>query len=321
MKVNNTTVFLGDDSKRIRNSKVENGKVNPGKSVDGSFLNGPADPIAARREEARKKGMRIMKKAMAGDFKVDESLKDRHDRIRSLETVKSDATAAIDKIEDDRAKLRATYRVSEDSDEEKDMKLLEKEIKSQMPGSNVTLTDEDREAIKKIKDREEGLTEYQERSLDLLKSETSYAREIYEANANIDIENRIIAATELEKLKNHAMATARRQIEALGDQASREIVGMIVDEAKENLDADAREVREQAQKAEEKKEELEERIDKAKEKRREEEKLTEAIIEGSQTIDSVSQDINSAQAEIKDMMSKMKLIEEDIKGAAVDKVL
>ena len=67
------------------------------------------------------------------------------------------------------------------------------------------------------------------------------------------------------------------------------------------------------------KEELEERIEKAKEKRKEQEEFTEDILDAVTEGEIKNSDINDAQQEIKEMMSKMKLLEEDVKGAAIDK--
>ena len=67
------------------------------------------------------------------------------------------------------------------------------------------------------------------------------------------------------------------------------------------------------------KEELEERIEKAKEKRKEQEEFTEDILDAVTEGEIKNADINDAQQEIKEMMSKMKLLEEDVKGAAIDK--
>ena len=82
---------------------------------------------------------------------------------------------------------------------------------------------------------------------------------------------------------------------------------------------EAEKQKEEAQAEKEKEEEIQERIDAAKEKKKENEELTEDILEGVQEASTNASDISAAQQEIKDMMNKMKLIEDDIKGAAVDK--
>ena len=55
--------------------------------------------------------------------------------------------------------------------------------------------------------------------------------------------------------------------------------------------------------------------------KKENEELTEDILEGVQEAGANASDVSAAQQEIKDMMNKMKLIEDDIKGAAVDELL
>ena len=199
------------------------------------------------------------------------------------------------------------------------VKLLEKEVRSKMPGSEIILSKEEKEQIAKI--RENGLSEYQERSLDMLESETYYHQTVYEADIEIKTENQIISATELERLKSHAVIDAEKQADAIMDAASDEIVSMLVDEAKTHIDDEAEEKKEQAKAEKEKQEEAQEKIDAAKARRKESEELTEEILDGVQEASHKATDVNQAQQEIKDMMNKMKLIEDDIKGAAVDKSL
>ena len=318
MKVNNANIFMGDDSLRARHGEKSNtsGTANR-KTINGSDLQKKFDPIAAKKEQARKRAMKIVGDAFANEQKIDDDLNARRERIKSLQKDMGDADKAISEIEDNRAALRDVYGVDEDSQEEADLKLLEKEIKAQMTGSDVHLSKDDMDAIKKIK--ENGLSEYQQRSLEMLEYEVSYAKTAYEANEEIKIENSIISATLLERLKSHAMVDASKEADAIMDAASDEIISMLVDEAKEHIDEEAEKQKEMAQAEKEKEEEIQERIDAAKEKKKENEELTEDILEGVQEASTNASDISAAQQEIKDMMNKMKLIEDDIKGAAVDK--
>lgn len=316
MKFTNTTIFMGDDTLRARHGQMQFDNKTQGRSIDASSLRTKFDPIAAKKEESQKKAMKIVGDAFKNDLKIDDDLNARRAKIDSLRKDRHDAKMAIKDIEDDRAALRDVYGIEEDSQEEKDLKLLEKEVKSKMPGSDIHLTKDDREAISKIK--EKGLSEYQQRSIEMLEYEVPYAVTAYEAEQEIMVENQIISATELERLKSHALVDAQKQAEAIMDEASREIVGMVADEAKDHIDEENEERKEKAKAEEEKQEELEARIDAAREKRKENEELTEDILEGVQETTSVSKDMNAARQEIKEMMSKMKLIEDDIKGAAVD---
>lgn len=319
MKVNNTSIFMGDDTLRARHE----GKTNPSnqgtKTIDGNAFKGGLDPITAKKEEARKKAMKLVGDAFSKDRSVDDDLKERHERIKSLQKDKGDANRAIKEIEDDRAVLREAYDVDENSQEEADLKLLEKEVKAKMPGSDVRLSKDDMDAIERIKAN--GLTEYQERSLEMLESEIYYADIAYEADEEIETENRVISATKIERLKYHTMEDAQKEADDIMDMASEEIVSMLVDEAKEHIDEEAEERKDKAEAEKEKQEELEERIDAAKEEKKENEELTQNILEGVQEASANLADVSNAQQEIKDMMNKMQLIEDDIKGAAVDKSL
>lgn len=320
MKINNTSIFLGDDKLRARHGEQRNTTgVSGRKSIDGSALWDKDDPIFAKKEETKKKAMKIVGDAFANEMKIDNDLRVRQERIQSLQKDKGEARRAIRGIEDNRASLRDVYGIDEESREEKDLKLLEKEIRAKMSGSDVQLTRDDMETIKRIK--EGGLSEYQQRSLEMLEFEVPYANTVYEAEQEIKMENQIISATELERLKSHAMLDAEKQAEAIMDEASGEIVGMLVKEAKDNIDEEAKEQGEKAKAEKERQELLQERIDQVKERKKENEELTEDILEGVSDCTSMASDVSEALQEVKDMMNKMKLIEDDIKGAAVDRNL
>lgn len=319
MKINNNAIFMGDDVRSARQGESKKSEGRQRKTIDGKGLQAKLDPITAKREEAKKKAMKIVGDAFANERKIDDDLDARRERIKTLQNEMGIAKRAIQEIEDSRNELRDMYGVDLDSQEEQDLKLLEKEIDARMPGSNISLT---REEVEKIADiKANGLSEYQERSLEMKESEFSYAKTAYEAEEEIKMENQIISATKLERLKTHPIVDAKEQAKAIMDAASDEIIGMLVDEAKEHIDEEAEKKKEEAKEKAEEKEELEERIEKVKEEKKEKEKMTEEILEGVAEVENNSKDMEMAQQEIKDMMNKMKLIEDDIKGAAVDKSL
>lgn len=319
MKINNNAIFMGDDVRSARQGENKKSEGRQRKTIDGKGLQAKLDPITAKREEAKKKAMKIVGDAFANERKIDDDLDARRERIKTLQNEMGIAKRAIQEIEDSRNELRDMYGVDLDSQEEQDLKLLEKEIDARMPGSNISLT---REEVEKIADiKANGLSEYQERSLEMKESEFSYAKTAYEAEEEIKMENQIISATKLERLKTHPIVDAKEQAKAIMDAASDEIIGMLVDEAKEHIDEEAEKKKEEAKEKAEEKEELEERIEKVKEEKKEKEKMTEEILEGVAEVENNSKDMEMAQQEIKDMMNKMKLIEDDIKGAAVDKSL
>lgn len=319
MKLQNNSVFVGNELQNARHAgnKVNN-KTN-GKTIDATGLKAQFDPIAAKREEAKKKAMKIVGDAFANECKIDNDLDGRRQRVRDMLAENGEAAKEIKVYEDMRIDLRNQYGVDPDSQEEKDLRLLEKELDSHRPDSQITLTKEDYEELERIK--KTGLSEYQQRSLEIRGYEGPAKDTIYNNSIEIKTENAIISSTEIERLKSHTMIDAQDAAEDIMDAASKEIMGMLVDEAKDHIDDEAEKAKEEAKEKAKEKEELEEKIEKNKEEKKEKERLTEEILEGVSELAVNTTDMESAQQELKDMMSKLSLIEDDIKGAAVDKTL
>ncbi len=144
-------------------------------------------------------------------------------------------------------------------------------------------------------ERDKALTEYR-RQADGLKSE-------------IEAQNLAIRDTKLERLKKSPMLKATKEAEAIKEAAEDEIFGMLIEEARDHIDEKREEQEEQAEKIEEKKEAEEEKLEQAREREDDMEELSEIVQ------DSGSDDI---QKEIDDILEKLKLIDEDLKGASVD---
>lgn len=126
-----------------------------------------------------------------------------------------------------------------------------------------------------------------------------------------------IKAVKLERLKHSPMLEAEKEAEAIMEQASEEIVGMLLEEGKEHLDEEQKLREEKAEKLEEKKEEQEAFIEAQKEKKETAEELVEELpMEEILTLDQVKLDV---QKEVQNIVDKMKLVAEDVKGAVVDK--
>ncbi len=177
-----------------------------------------------------------------------------------------------------------------------------------------------------------GYTEYQQRALGVSKGIGGYKEDIKNAQKAIIEENAAIREMTIERLKHHPMVDAVKEADDILENASKEIVGMLTDEEFEE------EIEEAEENKEEKKEE-EEKIEAAKEHREEMEALANPekaeqeynradsspdILEGDPVteallkMDKVKTDI---QQEVSDMVMKMNLVADDIKGIKVDELL
>lgn len=143
-----------------------------------------------------------------------------------------------------------------------------------------------------------------------------YTDKINETDGQIMQENAIIEGTKRERLKKDPMVKAAKEAEDVLQAARDEIVGMVADDAKAHIDEAAAERQEQAEEIKEEREEKEEFIEEQKEKRDEAEEFLEDLpVTEMLELDRMQSDV---QQEVQEILDKMKLIAEDIKGAAVD---
>lgn len=318
MKVQNTTIFMGDvlgnqdrNERLSGNAQEKNGQ----KSIFAGDLSRNFDPIAQKQQSARKKVMKIVGDAWAGDQVMTDEMENARIRMEESKKAMKEANAEIKWAEQERAALRETYGVAEDSQEQQDLKLLEKEHNARTFGGEF-FSEEEQERLAQI--HEEGLTQYQQRSMELFESEDYYKKQLNEAKDQTRAANASVSAIRSAMAKNKAMIKAQNTAEQIMESASKEIIGMLVDEAKDHIDEEMEEKKEEALEKAEKEKEEEERIEKIKEEKDENEEFAEQVSESSQLFTEADSAIEEVQKAIKKVMDEMKLLEEDIKGAAVD---
>ncbi len=117
------------------------------------------DGLTARQNIAKKQAMKIVGDAFDGDKKIDAQLQGLRDKNKVLLSDRGEKQKIIESCEQDIADMKKGFGVSDDSQEQKDLELLQKEILNPQD-----LTKEDMNRIKKIK--EGGLTEYQTAAVD-----------------------------------------------------------------------------------------------------------------------------------------------------------
>ena len=276
MNINLNTTFGNENIKYLNNNQgVLNNKNNV---IDGKTLNLSGNILDEKKAQAKRDAMKLIRDAFEGDQKISDSFNEKKRHLEELIQSKGEADKVIKDIESERKALREEYGLSENSKEEQELKLLEKEFRSGLPGSDVSLSEEERKAIDQIKER--GLTEYQSRSMEMLDYEKNYIVKSYSNAFEIQDENRSLGMMEREMLKNTSMIDAQKQAKKVEEELNEQVVSIVVDEAKDNIDSEVEEKKEEAEKA------------------------TTNVVE--------------AQHEVKEMMSKMNILDEDIKGITVD---
>lgn len=118
--------------------------------------------------------------------------------------------------------------------------------------------------------------------------------------------------------KSQTMIKAQNTAEQIEESTRKEVVGMLLDEAKDHIDEEMEEKKDEALEKAEKEKEEEERIKKIKEEKDEKEEFTEQVADSAQLFTEADSAMEDVQKAVKKVMDEMKLLEEDIKGAAVD---
>ena len=316
MKItNNVTVYAGitsqEESRGIVSSKEENIKKQNNSTVFAWDLNEDVlqNRIMQRRKEAKEQAMKVISDAFAGDCTIDEDLETRRLRVKELENDNKELRDKIKDVDCQQEELMKKYGVAEDSEEQQNLELLRRE-QSMTSGA---LGPEERAKVAELK--KNGITEYQQRVLELDKMKEAYQETLVQNDRAILQENAIIRGTKLERLKYAPMTKAKEQAEEIMEAAGEEIKGLILEETKDVLDEKEEEQEEQAEKIEEKRKEQEAFVEKQQEERKQEELWEEVPVEEMLDMEQMQTEV---QKEIQGIVDKMKLVAEDIKGAAVD---
>lgn len=312
---NNQNIFIGENVKQENQVKDKKHEKENRTDFFAGGLNQDLfeNKLLQKKKEAQQKALKVVGEAFAGDQEIDNDLKERRDKIAALEQENQKLQNQINEISARQDALMEQYGIAADSQEQKDLELLRKEDLYRS-GKGPALTKEEREQVARLET--EGLTDYQKRQREWDGEKKHFQKDIDKNNLSILEENAIIRGTKLERLKHAPMVNAQKEAEAILDAAGKEIIGMIMEEARETIDEEAKEEQEKAEKLEEKQEEKEAFIEKQKRKKEDAEELLENMpMKEILHMDQLKEEIKQ---EIKDIISEMKLVAEDIKSSKVD---
>ena len=320
-----------------------NGEQAGKKTLFAGNLNMPADPIAEKREKARKQAMKVVSDAWGADQAIDKNVADRMKTFKEKSEEKFVAEKNLAAAKERMDLKKQEYNVDPESQEQKDLDFILGYKNKMENGGTGWTTVEERMADKKRYDDliNAGLTPYQQDMVDS-SDEIKYWQTTYnDAKAAMEDANRDISTIEIERLKTHAMVDAGKQADAIMEAANKEIIGDLVSEAKDNID----------EKAEEEKEKIEEKKEEEKEEKKAEAKAAEEEAMQQALIDSAKESTAMAEARAKrdytpdidisdftenqmmqqtqssinetldDIKNKMALLDADLMGIQVDEKL
>lgn len=263
------------------------------------------DPIAEKRKEAQEKAMKVIRDAWDIDKSIDKNVEDRKTHYEKMLAQKNEAQSHVNDINDSLDSLKEEYGITEDM---------------------------------KYKDWPE---EYKQRYLELNKQKSAFQDEIQDADKLMKDDISDIKAIAIERLKSSPVDDAQETADAIKEAANDEIIGMVMQEAKENIDKEMEETEEKAEKNAEKEEIKEEKLEDIREIKA----LQEAVIQGTKDavaeaeaksrenespdlplnelmkLTKVNSETDKAQKTLDDIKYSMNLLDADLKGIEIDEEL
>ena len=306
------------------------------KSIFGGNLNLAKDPIEQRRREAQEKAWNIVKNAWDNDGAVDEMIQARRSHYAEMRALKEEATTGLADVQEEIEVLRQLYSVDADSEEQKELELLEKAQNIKSGASKEKLTEEESRRVAEL--YQGTLTEYQIRGLELNERAIEMKKQIADADKLMRDDTADIYSIKQERLKSNPMLEAKKAAEDILDAANDEVIGMLIQESKEYLDEKLEEAKEEAEKSMEEREEREEQLDELKLKRAVQEALIEGTKEAVEKAKVMERQMDAPEVEVSEMIgiaqgdavtkdvgqsldgikNSMNLLEADLKGIKVD---
>lgn len=316
VSTNDKTREKQDGSKQVKQDGVNDKQDKKGKgTIFAGELNLGQNDLLAKKEQMQKTAMQVILDAFAGDTKLDENVEEHMDKAQEFAKLADEASGEIHRMRELKQNLQKSYSIDADSDEQKDLELLEKSKDIRMGFSNSTLTKEEEERLKDMGP----LTEYQQAALNYHDMELVWRQRLTKANDKIFNEHRTIESIQLGRVKYHPLIDAKKESQDLLESASKELVNGLVGEAKDTIDDKIGDDSDKAQEVKDKDKKAQEEAAKAANKKSEAKKAKKPNNAEVPT-ETVEREIDweKLKLEAKATVDKANLLLEDLKGLTVD---
>jgi hypothetical protein len=243
--MNNQAAAQGIDNtdKNTDNSKQTKNR----KTINASELNLKPykdNQIDAKRLRARKQAMKLISDAWKSADKTDKNIEDmKLDKLNKLDEI-TELKNKVSDLENEKEAYRVDYGVDKDSQEQKDLELLEKYQNNRYGSAEDTFSKEELERLKELQNTP--LTEYQEKVLKLNSSQIHFKDEIGQKELKIACTTASIALAEIDRDKSQEMLKAQDSADQIIGAVEGEVKNLLVNEGKDNIDDKVEENKEKA---------------------------------------------------------------------------
>lgn len=296
-----------------------------GKAVFAGTLMVPSETdtlVKEKRQSAQKRAMKLVSDAWGKDQKLLQKIDDKWKLWEDKLTQIKDSENRISDIEEAKARLQQQYEIDPESQEQKDLELLEKYQDRQNGVKGIKFSKEEKERLRKLQYMSR--TEYQDEVLKLNDDSGKEKVNIDKLQWQAEIVKGSISPDKIKQEISQDMLKAKDTADEIMDAAGRDIMNLLIQESKDKIDRETEDEKEQAKEAQEKKEEQQEKIEQAREDRKEQQELIEGDLEADKLEKEFAlrqrntSNMEIAQSTIRRMVQENNLTEEDLKGIEID---
>lgn len=278
--------------------------------------------IAYKKGFAQKQAMKLIGDAWDRDKKSSQKITDigraRENRVFEFNELKS----KIKDIEENKTALQEEYGIDSDSQEQKDLEILQKfqNYKGGLMEDSFTMEEIDRLRELQNMDR----TEYQNKVLKLNAPISEMKLDMNKLNNEIRNMNQSVYNEKMNQLKSQDMLNAQNAADSIIETSNKEILGMLVQEGLDKIEEDRKEEEKKSEEATKKKEEQQEKINNDNENKKEQDEIIKSAADSDRldmniTIQKqTASTVENAQKNIQKILKENNLIEEDLKGIKID---
>jgi hypothetical protein len=321
----NSNIYTGNKEKSnlsVKDDRNHNKKQTEKSSVYAGDLNiNMQDSPITKKVSAQKQALKKVLDQLKKDQKLDNNLELRRQHQTDLSEEAKASLKQMNKIDEMKIELKEAYDISDDSTEQKNLELLEKSMDPKQ-----TIIKEEMEQLRNMGP----LTDYQKTALEYDTMSRIWKIRYDNANITKTNEGKTIEAIKIERLKSHEMLDCQKEAADIMEKATKEVLGTLWDDTKDNIDKDMEAKEDEAKKQTIEQEELKNHIEEVKEKNdmatnnEQDNSKSPAMSERnintihSQQLQENDNNLKQLQTELKSFMKKNNLLEEDMKGLEVD---
>ena len=307
-------------NRRDKASQSEN-KSNRTSFYVGNWKRG-AGTISEKFKQAQKSAIQKVLQQFESDYKIDQEMAADIRRVETLGENVKETQKKVNGLTERREQLKQQYDIAPDSQEQRDLELMQKAnaAKENPFDKSLQLTPEEEQRLAVMPPK----TDYQEAMLLVDEEEKMYRNTIRDNQNEIIEANATVGATKKALLKTHPMVDAKKEADEMIKTALDEQIGALYQEGVDKIDKDMEELQEKIKEKQEK--DLEEKIKREKldkeeaEKERAEKEIQEKTMLTKGPASNYNQQTSaSVKNNVKNLIKNQIALDVDLKGLRYSK--